>query len=88
MCVVGAQKKEHNGYTQEKLLGRSILGAVVDLLPHVEIVVGSSVELEWHPTDVVKHDVRAKHIRNVGQRPGRLLGYAGDDVVKDLEADD
>ena len=69
MGVVRAQEEEHDGDTHQELFGRRVLGPIIDLFPHVEVVVGSSVELERHPTDVVEHEVRAKHVRNVGQRP-------------------
>lgn len=69
MGVMRAQEEEDDGHTEEELLGRGVLGAVIDLLPHVEIVVRSPVELEWDAADVVEHDVRAKHVRDVGQRP-------------------
>jgi len=69
MCVMCAQEEEHDGDTQQELLGGCVLSPIIDLLPHVEVVVGPSVELERHAADVVEHDVRAKHVRNVGQRP-------------------
>lgn len=88
MGVVRAKQKEDDGHGEEELLGRSVLGAVVDLLPHVEVVEGAGVELEGHAADVMEHDVRPKHVRDVGERPRRLLRYAGHDVVEDLEAGD
>ncbi len=69
MRVVCAQEEEHNGYAEQEFLGGSVLRPVIDLLPHVQVVVGAAVELEGHPTDVVEHDVRAKHVRDVCQSP-------------------
>lgn len=33
----------------------------------------------------MEHDVRAEHVRHVGQGPRSLLGNAGDNVVKYFE---
>lgn len=67
--VVRGQQKQNNGHAEQELLGGRVLGTVVDLLPHVEVVVGAAVELKGHAPDVVEHDVRADHVRDVGQRP-------------------
>ena len=83
MC---AEEKQHNRHAEQKLLGRGVLCAVVDLLPHIEVVKGSAVEFERHTTDIVEHDVRAEHVGNVGQGPGRFLRDARDDIVEDLKA--
>lgn len=83
--IMGAQQKEHNGNTKEKLLGGRVLGTVVDLLPHVEVIEGTTIEFEGDSSDIVEHDVGADHVGNVGKRPRRLLRDAGDDIVKDLE---
>ena len=85
MSVVGAEEKKHNGHGEEELLGWSILITVVDLLPHVQMVVGSGVELEGHASHIVEHQVRAGHVGDVDQGPGNLLGHARDDVVEYLE---
>ena len=87
MRVVGAQKEEHNGDAEEKLLGGRILSAIVDLLPHVEVVVGARIEVEGDPAHPVEHDVRPRHVGDVCQRPGELLRDAGDDVEEDFEGD-
>lgn len=52
-----AQQEQDNGHAQQKLLGGRVLGAVVDLFPHVQVVVGAAVELKGHAPDVVEHDV-------------------------------
>lgn len=38
-------------HRQQKFLGGRVLVPVVDLLPHVQVVVGSRVELEWYSLD-------------------------------------
>lgn len=85
MC---AKEEEHNGNTEQEFLGGCILGAVINLLPHIQIIVCSAVELERYASHVVEHNIGAEHVRNVGQSPGCLLGDAGNDVVEDLEAND
>lgn len=51
-----AEQEETNGNTKEELLCWRILVPVVNLLPHIEVVVRSSVELEWNTPHPVKHD--------------------------------
>ena len=88
MCVMRAQEEQHDGHAKQEFLGRCVLCAVIDLLPHVQVVVGPPVELEWHAADVVEHDVGTDHVRDVGQCPRRLLRNTGHDVVEDFEAHD
>lgn len=85
MRVVRADQEETYGHREQEFLRRCVLVAVVDLLPHVQVVVGTSVELERDAADVMEHEVAAEHVRNVGHGPRGLLGYRGDDVVDDLE---
>ena len=86
--VVGADEEEQDGHAEQELLGGGVLGAVVDLLPHVEVVVGPRVEVEGHALHVVEHEVRAGHVGDVGHGPRRLLRHAGHRVVHDLEQRD
>jgi hypothetical protein len=58
------------------------------LLPHVEVVKSTTIEFEGNTTNVMEHNVRAKHVSHVGQGPRSLLGDAGDNVVEDLEGSD
>jgi hypothetical protein len=67
--VVRADQKEHNGHGQQELLRGRVLVAIVDLLPHVEVVKGAGVEVEWHTAHVVEHEVGAGHVREVDQGP-------------------
>lgn len=67
--VMRAEQKEHYGHRQEELLRRRVLVAVVDLFPHVEVVVGSGIELERHASDVMEHKVGAGHVGDVGEGP-------------------
>lgn len=86
--VMSADEEEHDGHAQQELLGWSVLVTVVNLLPHVQVVVCAGVEVEGHAAHPVKHEVAAKHVRDVGQGPGCFLRHTGDDVKEDLEADD
>lgn len=88
MRVVRAEEEENDRHAEEELLGRSVLIAVVDLLPHIEVVICTGVELERNACDVVKHNKGHKHVCNVGERPRCLLRDAGDDVIKDLQCSD
>lgn len=66
MSVVGAQKKEYDRNAKQKLLGRRILCPIVDLLPHVQVVVSTTVEIKRHTTNPMEHDVGSEHVTNVG----------------------
>lgn len=83
-----ANEEQKDRHTQQKLLGRRVLVAVVDLLPQVEVIVGAGVEFKGHALHPVEHYVAAEHVGDVCEGPAGLLRDAGDDVVKDLEADD
>ena len=57
MGIVRAEEEEQNWNAEEEFLRWGILVPVIDLLPHVQVVVGARVELEGHATNVVKHEV-------------------------------
>lgn len=57
MGIVSAEQEQHNRYAEEELLRRGVLGTIVNLLPHVEIVEGATVEFKGHAAYVVEHDV-------------------------------
>lgn len=73
VCIVGAEEEEHDGHAEQELFGRGVLIAVIDLLPHVEIVVGTGVELEGDAPHPVKHEEGAEHVADVGEGPRGLL---------------
>lgn len=62
MRVVGADKEKNNGNTEQELFGGCVLIAAVNLLPHVEIVVGTGVELKGHTPNPVEHEEGAGHV--------------------------
>ena len=88
MCVVCADEEQTDRHGKQEFLRWRILVLVVNLLPHVEVVVGSGVELEGYPAHVVEHEIAAEHVGGVDEGPGRLLRDGGDDVVEDLEEED
>ena len=88
MGIVGAEQKQHNRHAQQKFLGRGILVAIIDLLPHVQVVVGAGVEFKGHATHVVEHEVGTEHVGDICKSPGGFLGDAWDDVEEDFEGDD
>ena len=57
MCVVCTQKEEYDRNTQKKFFGWSILVSVVDLLPHIQVVVGSGIEFKGDTSHIVEHQV-------------------------------
>jgi len=67
--VVGAEQKQPNRHAKKELFGGRVLRPVVDLFPHVEVVKGAAIELEGHAADVMEHEVRAKHVRDICQSP-------------------
>lgn len=69
MGIVSAEKEQHDRHAEQELLGGGILVAVVNLLPHVEIIIGTSVELERDAPHPMEHEERAKHITDVGEGP-------------------
>lgn len=62
MRVVSADEEKNNGNTEQELFGGGILVAAIDLLPHVEIVIGPGVELKWHTSHPVEHEEGAGHV--------------------------
>lgn len=88
MGIMGAEQEEHDGHAEEKFLRGGILRPVVDLLPHVEVVVGARVEFKGHAAHPVEHQVGAEHVTDVCEGPGGFLGDARDDVEEDFEGED
>jgi hypothetical protein len=69
MRVVSTKKEKHDWYAQEELFSRRILVAIVDLLPHVQIVVCASVELERYASDPMEHEIGPEHVDDIGKSP-------------------
>lgn len=88
MRVVGAEEEQDNGHAEEEFLRRSILVAIVDLLPHVQVVVCTRIEFEWDTPHPVEHQEGTKHVGDVGESPRHLLRDAWNNIVEDLEGDD
>jgi hypothetical protein len=60
--IMSAEKEKDNGDTEQEFLGWGILSSIVDLLPHIQIVVRARIKLEGHPSYPMKHEERAKHV--------------------------
>jgi len=82
-----ANQKEYDWHRQKVLLGRRVLVTVIDLLPHVEIVICTRVEVEGYTAHPVEHEVGAGHVCEVCEGPGGLLRYARDDIIDNLQAE-
>ena len=57
MGIMSAQQEQADWHAQQELLRRSVLVTIVNLLPHVQIVVGARIELEGDSTNPMKHEV-------------------------------
>jgi hypothetical protein len=88
MRVVRADQEQHNWYTEQELLRWGVLVPIVNLLPHVEVIKGSSVEVEWDTAHVVEHKVGTRHVRKIDQGPRCFLRHAGHDIEQDLAEED
>jgi hypothetical protein len=86
MRVMCAEKEQNDWDTEEKFLRGCVLGPIINLFPHVQIIVRPSVELEWHSSDPVKHEERSKHIGDIRHGPRRLLGHSGDYIKENLQS--
>ena len=84
VCIVRAQQEQHDRYTQQEFLCWGVLISIVDLLPHVQVVVGSSIEFKRYSPHPVEHKVRAGHVCDVCEGPRPILGDAGNDVEENL----
>lgn len=69
MGVVSAEEEQDDGYAEQELLGRRVLVSVVDLLPHVQVVISAGVEFKGNPPHPVEHDEGDEHVRDVGESP-------------------
>lgn len=66
---MSAEEEEHDRHAEQELLSGCVLVAIVDLLPHVEIVVGTGVELERDAPHPVEHEERSEHVADIGEGP-------------------
>jgi hypothetical protein len=65
MCVMGTEKKQHYRHTEQEFLSRRVLSAIVDLFPHIEIVVSASVKFKGYTSDPMEHEEGAEHVGDV-----------------------
>ena len=88
MCIVSTNQEQDNRHAEQKLLRWGVLRAVINLFPHIQVVVGTGVKVERHATHIVEHEIGAEHVGDVRECPGQLLRDSGDDIVEDFEAHD
>ena len=67
--VMCAKEEETDGHAEQELLRRRVLVPVIDLFPHIQIIVSTGIELEWDAPHPVEHEERAEHVADVGKRP-------------------
>lgn len=60
--IVCTEEEQDNRYTEEEFLGWCVLCSIVDLLPHVQIVVSTSIKFERYSTNPMEHEERAEHV--------------------------
>ena len=54
--VVSAQQKQNNWYAEKEFLRRRVLSSIVNLFPHIQIIVGAGVKLERHAAYPMEHE--------------------------------
>lgn len=57
IAVVSAYQEKCYWHKHQELFRWRVLVAVIDLLPHGEVIVGAQVELEWRTLYLMEHDV-------------------------------
>lgn len=65
MCIVGTEKKQHYRHTEEEFLRWRVLGPIVDLFPHIQVIVSTSVKFEGNSSDPVEHEEWAEHVGDI-----------------------
>lgn len=70
MCKVSAEQEDEYGYYEKKLLRWGVLISIIDLLPHVQVVVCSGVEFKRYTADPVEHQKGGTHVGDVDEGPG------------------
>lgn len=72
--VMCAHQEQTNWHGHEEFLRRCVLVFVVDLFPHVQVVVRAGVEFERDSANVVEHEICGEHVGGVDEGPAGLLG--------------
>jgi hypothetical protein len=88
MGIVCAEEEQANRNAEEELFARGVLISVVNLLPHIQIVISTRVEFKRHPPYVMEHEIGAEHVGNIRKGPRCFLRDSGDNVEEDFERDD
>ena len=69
MRIVRAEQKQHNRNTEKKLLGWRVLIPVVDLLPHVQVVICACVKFKGDTSNPMKHQIGCEHVGDIDKSP-------------------
>lgn len=69
MRVMSTQEEKHNWDAEKELFSGGVLVSVIDLFPHVQVIVGSRIKFKRHPSNPMEHEERAKHVGDVGECP-------------------
>ena len=88
MRVMRAEQKQNYRDTEEELFRRSVLIAIVDLFPHIQVVVCPGIEFKRNPPNPMEHEERPEHVTDVSEGPRCFLRHAWYDVVENLQDND
>lgn len=69
MGIMSAEEEQANRNAEKKLFRRGILVPVINLFPHIQVVVGAGVEFKRHAAYVMKHEIGTEHVDYVGEGP-------------------
>ncbi len=65
MGIVRAEEEQANRNAEEELFARGVLIPVVNLLPHIQIVISTRVEFKRDTPYVMEHEIGAEHVGNI-----------------------
>ncbi len=69
MREMGTEQEHQDRDHEQELFRRCVLIPVINLLPHVQVVVSSGIELKRDTPDPVKHQERGAHVGDVDKSP-------------------
>lgn len=65
MCVVCAQEEQNYWHAEQELLRWGVLCSVVDLLPHIQIIVSPGIKFKRNSSNPMEHEERAEHVGDI-----------------------
>ena len=69
MGVMCAEKEKADWHTEQELLRGCVLVSIVNLFPHVQVVISASVEFKGDAPHPVEHKEGSEHVADVGKSP-------------------